>query len=122
MKQLALDIGLASGPTLAGFFAGPNEPALRHLQLWVASCLYYGARDMAVRMHGELDEESERMLLEVGKRFGTTLQVPEEMWHADVEDFERYWYSDELSAARERVMEWYDKPLLPGWHRLIGSE
>ncbi|MET0543824.1 MAG: DnaA regulatory inactivator Hda [Variovorax sp.] len=35
MKQLALDIGLASGPTLAGFFAGPNEAALRHLQLWV---------------------------------------------------------------------------------------
>ncbi|WP_077000646.1 DnaA regulatory inactivator Hda [Variovorax sp. KK3] len=35
MKQLALDIGLASGPTLAGFFAGPNEPALRHLRLWV---------------------------------------------------------------------------------------
>lgn len=35
MKQLALDIGLASGPTLDGFFAGPNEPALRHLRLWV---------------------------------------------------------------------------------------
>ncbi len=35
MKQLALDIGLATGPTLAGFFAGPNEPALRHLSLWV---------------------------------------------------------------------------------------
>lgn len=35
MKQLALDIGIAAGPTLAGFFAGPNEPALRHLALWV---------------------------------------------------------------------------------------
>lgn len=34
MKQLALDIGLATGPTLARFFAGPNEAALRHLQLW----------------------------------------------------------------------------------------
>lgn len=63
----------------------------RHLQLWVASCLYHGARDMAVRMHGGLGEESERLLLEVGKRFATTLQVPEELWHADVEDFERYW-------------------------------
>ena len=38
------------------------------------------------------------------------------------EDFERYWYSDEISAARERVIEWYDKPLLPTWHKLIGSE
>ena len=35
MKQLALDIGLASGPTLSGFFAGPNEPVLRHLRAWV---------------------------------------------------------------------------------------
>ncbi len=37
MKQIALDIGLASGPTLAGFLAGPNEAALRHLELWVAT-------------------------------------------------------------------------------------
>ncbi|VWX56281.1 Regulatory inactivation of DnaA Hda protein [Burkholderiales bacterium 8X] len=35
MKQLALDIGLATGPTLGGFLAGPNEPALRHLELWL---------------------------------------------------------------------------------------
>ncbi|HVZ42774.1 MAG TPA: DnaA regulatory inactivator Hda [Ramlibacter sp.] len=37
MKQLALDIGLARAPTLAGFFAGPNEAALRHLELWAGS-------------------------------------------------------------------------------------
>ncbi|MFY3382913.1 DnaA regulatory inactivator Hda [Paracidovorax sp. MALMAid1276] len=35
MKQLALDIGLATGPTLARFFAGPNEAALQHLRLAV---------------------------------------------------------------------------------------
>src|SRR4030095_1604639 len=34
MKQIALDIGMARGPTLASFFAGPNEAALKHLQLW----------------------------------------------------------------------------------------
>jgi DnaA family protein len=34
MKQIALDIGLDTAPTLARFFAGPNEPALKHLQLW----------------------------------------------------------------------------------------
>jgi DnaA family protein len=34
MKQIALDIGLATGPTLQSFFAGPNEAALRHLTLW----------------------------------------------------------------------------------------
>ncbi|APW37482.1 DnaA regulatory inactivator Hda [Rhodoferax koreense] len=34
MQQLVLDIGLVPGPTLDSFFAGPNEAALRHLQLW----------------------------------------------------------------------------------------
>ena len=33
MKQLALDIGMATGPTLERFFAGPNEAALQHLRL-----------------------------------------------------------------------------------------
>ncbi|MDO8277181.1 MAG: DnaA regulatory inactivator Hda [Burkholderiaceae bacterium] len=37
MKQIALDIGLASGPTLANFFAGPNEAALAHLRLWAGN-------------------------------------------------------------------------------------
>ena len=37
MKQIALDIGLATGPTLESFFAGPNEAALRHLELWVGN-------------------------------------------------------------------------------------
>jgi len=35
MKQIALDIGLATGPTLQSFFAGPNAAALQHLELMV---------------------------------------------------------------------------------------
>jgi len=35
MKQIALDIGLSTGPSLANFCAGPNEAALKHLELWV---------------------------------------------------------------------------------------
>jgi DnaA family protein len=35
MKQIALDIGLATGPTLKSFFAGPNAAALAHLALWL---------------------------------------------------------------------------------------
>ena len=35
MKQIALDIGLATGPTLQNFFAGPNGAAQQHLALWV---------------------------------------------------------------------------------------
>ena len=37
MKQIALDIGLATGPTLASFFAGPNEAVVKHLALWVGT-------------------------------------------------------------------------------------
>ncbi|WP_353134147.1 DnaA regulatory inactivator Hda [Limnohabitans sp.] len=37
MKQIALDIGLATGPTLHNFFAGPNLDALQHLQLWASN-------------------------------------------------------------------------------------
>lgn len=36
MKQIALDIGLTTGPTLKSFFSGPNEAAFNHLQLWAA--------------------------------------------------------------------------------------
>lgn len=35
MKQIALDIGLPSGPTLTNFCVGPNEAALKHLALYV---------------------------------------------------------------------------------------
>ncbi len=37
MKQIALDIGLPAGPTLANFFAGPNRVALDHMSLWVGA-------------------------------------------------------------------------------------
>lgn len=37
MKQLALEIGLASSPTLDNFFVGPNEAAVSHLRLWTSS-------------------------------------------------------------------------------------
>ncbi|MEO5670045.1 MAG: DnaA regulatory inactivator Hda [Ramlibacter sp.] len=37
MKQIALDIGMARGPALGNYFAGPNEAVLKHLQLWVGS-------------------------------------------------------------------------------------
>jgi len=35
MQQLALDLGLASRPTLANFFVGPNAQAHQHLSLWL---------------------------------------------------------------------------------------
>lgn len=37
-------------------------------------------------------------------------------------DFEAYWYSDEIAAAREAVIGLYDLPLLPVWHQLVAAE
>lgn len=37
MKQIALDIGMARGPALGNFCAGPNELVLQHLTLWSGS-------------------------------------------------------------------------------------
>ena len=34
MQQIALDIGLAPGPSLRNFFPGPNQAVLQHLLLW----------------------------------------------------------------------------------------
>ena len=38
------------------------------------------------------------------------------------DDFDRYWYSDEVSAAREEAINYYGKPVLPDWHSLLDSE
>ena len=37
-------------------------------------------------------------------------------------DWERYWYSEEIGAAREAIIDLYDKPLLPEWHTVIAAE
>lgn len=37
-------------------------------------------------------------------------------------DFERYWFSDEIAAARTAIIDLYDKPLLPTWHTLLAAE
>jgi DnaA family protein len=37
MKQIALDIGISTGPTLTSFCAGPNQAVLQHLQLWACA-------------------------------------------------------------------------------------
>jgi DnaA family protein len=37
MKQITLDIGLPTGPTIANFCAGPNTAALEHVALWIGT-------------------------------------------------------------------------------------
>ena len=38
------------------------------------------------------------------------------------DDFERYWYSDEVASLREEAVNYYAKPVLPVWHALIAGE
>jgi hypothetical protein len=35
-------------------------------------------------------------------------------------DFERYWYSDELTEAREEIAGWYVVPIVPVIHKIAG--
>jgi hypothetical protein len=37
-------------------------------------------------------------------------------------DFERYWYSAEIEAARRSAIDLYDLPILPTWHTLLAAE
>jgi DnaA-homolog protein len=37
VKQITLDMGLAVGPSLQNYLAGPNAEALQHLRLWVGA-------------------------------------------------------------------------------------
>ncbi len=74
----------------------------RELQLWVASCIYYGTVDAFTRMHGPLTPAEEAVILRAGARIGTTLQVPQDMWHRSPEEFWAYW--DE-GLARVRIDE-----------------
>lgn len=43
------------------------------------------------------------------------------VWN-DREDFDRYWSSDEVAAARIDAQPYYNKPLLPAWHQLLTAE
>jgi hypothetical protein len=50
------------------------------------------------------------------------LHFRQTIWWDDKDGFESYWASDEVAAARETVMSYYNKPLLPSWHTLVAEE
>ncbi|MFI6170029.1 oxygenase MpaB family protein [Nocardia sp. NPDC051052] len=62
-----------------------------NLQLWVAACLYWGAKDLYERMHGPMDEPTADAFYRYSARLGTTLQVRQDMWPADRQAFAAYW-------------------------------
>jgi uncharacterized protein (DUF2236 family) len=61
------------------------------LQLWVAACLYQGMNDTYTVLRGPADDQTADDMYRVARRFGTTLQMPGDMWPADRAAFARYW-------------------------------
>jgi hypothetical protein len=80
----------------------------RWLDAWepvAALCTAYGAKSWSLTR--ALDDR---------------LSFQQTMVFEDKADFERYWYSQEVAEAREKVIGWYDIPLLPTWHTLLAAE
>jgi uncharacterized protein (DUF2236 family) len=78
------------------------------LQLWVAACLYYGTLDLFERMHGPINDEDESdRFYKYAARFGTTLQVRDNMWPKDRAAFAEYWEEGVKRAAIDDSMRRY---------------
>lgn len=71
------------------------------LQLWVASCIYWGYKDSRARLRGgQLPPERDQAFYQLAHSLGTTLQVRPEMWPASQTDFEAYF---EQGLARANI-------------------
>jgi len=84
--------------------SGPQSPVQynafdRQLQLWVAACLYWGARDLHERMHGPMSTADADAFYRNAERLGTTLQVHPDQWPADRDAFDAYW-REHLATTR----------------------
>ncbi|WP_030176177.1 oxygenase MpaB family protein [Spirillospora albida] len=79
----------------------------RELQLWVAACLYVGVEMIYPLCSGPLSPADRDALYRHGARFGTTLQMPEEMWPADRDAFEEYWQKGMSEIKMDDVTRTY---------------
>ena len=85
----------------------------RDLQLWVAACLAYGARDFYEKLHGPHDDpEVAEWLYRETSRLGTTLQVPEHLWPPTLADFDAYWAEGLRKVSFDETLTTYLQDLL----------
>jgi uncharacterized protein (DUF2236 family) len=61
------------------------------LQLWIAACLYQGTVDVHTALRGRFDDQTADDMYQAARSFGTTLQMPAELWPADRAAFRHYW-------------------------------
>jgi uncharacterized protein (DUF2236 family) len=83
----------------------------RDLQLWVAACLYWGTEMIYTLLYGEPTPEQIEVLYRHGARFGTTLQMTEDMWPADRAAFEEYWTESLKKIEMDDVTRGYLRDL-----------
>ena len=83
----------------------------RDLQLWVAACLYMGTEDIYRILYGEPSEEQREVLYRYGARFGTTLQMTEDMWPADRAAFQKYWDAEVAEIEMDDLTRRYLRDL-----------
>ncbi len=84
-------VNRAHGPVRSG----PDAPVAYSafdpaLQLWVAGCMYYGGRDLWQRVFGPMGPDAAESLYEQFQTYGTSLQVPAELWPADRAAYDAY--------------------------------
>lgn len=63
------------------------------LQLWVAGAIYWGYLDALEKMRGPIDDRTKDLIYRHSRRFGTTLQMPAEMWPATRAEFDEYFHN-----------------------------
>lgn len=63
------------------------------LQTWVAACLYWGFADSRRTFRGPMSSADEEVFYRLARPLGTTLQVRDDMWPADLASFQQYWES-----------------------------
>ncbi|MEH3131999.1 MAG: oxygenase MpaB family protein [Mycolicibacterium neoaurum] len=71
----------------------------RHLQLWVAACLFVGLEDTYQLLHGTMSAEQAEQFYQSARPLGTTLQVRADQWPPTRSEFDDFW-----NAACERVV------------------
>ncbi|WP_280361004.1 oxygenase MpaB family protein [Nocardia wallacei] len=82
------------------------------LQLWVAACLYWGARDLHERMHGPTPAAEADAFYRHAARLGTTLQMPPELWPPDRAAFDRYWAANLAQTTIDQPVRDYFQDLI----------
>ena len=102
-----------------GPVAGAFDP---DLQLWVAATLYQTGSDLDERIWGPLDPASAERVYRENAVLGTALQMPPELWPADLLAFQAYWDDRierlEVTAdARRIAMDLLHPTSLPRWLR-----